>query len=73
MKEIYDNFYDYSSESIICKKCNGYIKREKITLEHLRSSSPVKLSKYPKCNNVFIDESSVYANIIKIKKVLECK
>lgn len=73
MKEIYDNFYDYSSKSIFCEKCNVYIKREKATLEYLGCGFPVELFKYPKCNNVFIDESSVYTNIIRTEKVLECK
>lgn len=73
MKRTYDNFYDYSSKSIFCEKCNVYIKREQMDLEYLGSSFPVELFKYPKYNNVFIDESSVYTNMIRTEKVLECK
>lgn len=73
MKEIYDNFYDYSRKCIICEKCSLYIKRKKINLEYLESSFPVERFEYSKDNNVFIDKSSVYTNMIRIEKVLEDK
>ena len=73
MKENYDDFYDYSSESIICVKCNVPIERGEVTLEYLGSSFPVELPKCPKCHNVFIDESLVYSKMLRVEKALEDK
>ena len=30
MKESYDDFYDYSSESMVCARCNEPLQREKL-------------------------------------------
>ncbi|MCC3870328.1 DVU_1557 family redox protein [Terrisporobacter mayombei] len=73
MKENNDDFYNYSSESMICAKCNVPLEREKVTLEYLGSSSPVELPKCPKCNNIFIDESLVYSKMLRVEKALEDK
>lgn len=73
MRENYDDFYDYSSESMICAKCNVSLEREKVTLAYLGSSFPVELPKCPKCNNVFIDESLVYSKMLRVEKALEDK
>ena len=73
MKESYDDFYDYSSESITCEKCSVPLERGKVTLEYLGSSFPVELPKCPKCNNVFIDENLVYTKMLRVEKALEDK
>lgn len=73
MRENYDDFYDYSSESIICEKCNIPLERGKVTLEYLGSSFPVELPKCSKCNNVFIDENLVYTKMLRVEKALEDK
>ena len=73
MKENYDDFYDYSSGSMICAKCNEPLERGQVTLEYLGSSFPVELPKCPKCNKVFIDESLVYSKMLRVEKALEDK
>lgn len=73
MKESYDDFYDYSSESMVCAKCNLPLEKGKVTLEYLGSSFPVELPICPKCNRVFIDESLVYSKMLRVEKALEDK
>ncbi|MEG0050969.1 MAG: hypothetical protein RR712_02220 [Terrisporobacter sp.] len=73
MKDNYDDFYDYSSESILCVKCDLPLEKSKVTLAYRGSSFPVELPNPKICNSIFIDESLVYSKMLRVEKALEDK